>query len=373
VMVNSLTLVYLALQGKRWCLYPAGLFAGLAVTIWPAFLPVAIVLALVILFAPEKERRRPIDLVKFASPFLGMAALVWMPQYLLLAKHDLMGHHSIARIKGIAQLGWLPDFVLRFVLLGGIDPNQLWVTVLSGIGYVILICTGILGLRCLRKEEPGKKRLLKMHLLLMLGVLILVDFVLGSAYSRRVQLLFSIPLASLAVYYLIGKLKGKRKILSVGFIAWLVALACGWNLYNLKDSVRKTKHGYEIWERRATGVLRFVESNTRYGEYIFATPWTYRFVVLGNLIRGNLLAHRDGGTYYSLNPDLSKRMLDHYNSILNSYDFGLIKRTLSFYNIRYVLMLNGEESMHIGMRVLFENCVHVHRDKNFTVLKLPYY
>jgi hypothetical protein len=373
VMVNSLTLVYLAVQGKRWCLFPAGVLTGLAVTIWPAFLPVAAVLALVVFFAPGNKYRRPIDPVKFALPFLGTVAALWMPQYLLLAKHYLLGHHSIARVKGIAHLGWLPDFVSRFILLGGIDPNQLWVTVLSGIGYVILIGTGVLGFRCLRKEKPGKKRFLKMHLLLMLAVLILVDFVLGSAYSRRVQLLFSIPLASLAAYYLIGQLKRKRKILSVIPIAWLIALACGWNLYNLNDSVQKTKQGYEVWEQRATGVLRFIESNTRYGEYIFATPWTYRFVVLGNLIRGNLLAHRDGGTYYSLNPGLSERMLNDYHEILNSYNFSLTKRALSFYNIRYVLMFNGEESIHAGMRVLFENCRQVYRDENFTVLKLPYY
>jgi hypothetical protein len=369
VIVNSITLTYMALQGKRWCLYAAGLLAGLAVTIWPAFFPLAIILALVIFFVPGKEQRQPIDLLKFALPFLGMAALVWIPQYLLLARCDLLGHHSMARITQIPDLGWLPDFLSRFIFLGGIDPNHQWVTFLFAANYIILIVTGLLGFRYLRKKEPRRKRFLTMHLLLILGVLVFVDYILGPTYSRRVQLIFSILLVTLTAHYLVGQLNRKYRILSISLMVWLVMSTCGWHVYNVNASVMKTKEGYEDWKRYAAGMLQFVESHTAYGEYIFATRETYRFVVLGNLIRCNLAAHRDG-TYFSLNPGLSEKMLNDYSTIIASSDFATIRKTLKKYKIRYILTYKGEDTLHIGMKRLFENCTPVYQDDTFMVLKL---
>jgi len=164
-------------------------------------------------------------------------------------------------------------------------------------------------------------------------------------------------------------LNKKYRILSISFIVWLVVLTCGWNVYNVNRCMLVTKHGYETWEKYCPGVLQFIQSNTADAEYMFATKETYRLVFLGNLLRFNLVAYRDGN-YYSLNPDLSEKMLNHYNAILSSNDFGLMKEILNHYGIRYILIHKGEESLYAGLRRLLENCRPAYQDDVFTVLEL---
>lgn len=368
-IINSVTLICLALQGKRWCFYPAGLFAGLAVTVWPAFLPVALVLVAVIYYTPHKELRRSVGCLKFFLLFLVFPIIVWLPQYLLLSKHNLLGSEGVGLFNTIPGLTWFFGLLVKFIFFGGFEYEPQWVTALFGINYIILITIAFLGFRSFSKKDLWKKRFLVQYLILMLAVTIFVHYSFGPTYSRRVQLVFSIPLATVAAYFLVGQFNKRYRILSIFFIAWVVMLTCSWNVYNVNKLVEKSKDGYQKWEKYAAGALQFIESNTTYAEYVFATQKTYRFVVLGNLLRCNLIAHRDG-TYFSLNPDLSKKMLNHYNTIITSSDFGSIKKILKQYNIRYILIYNGEETLHTGIRQLFENCTPVYQDDKFTVLKL---
>jgi hypothetical protein len=369
MIINSATLIYLALQGKRRYLYPAGLLAGLAVTVWPAFLPVALALVVVFYYAPDKKLRRWVDCLKFSLPFLVFPIIVWLPQYLLLSKYDLLGSKSVGLFKTIPGLTWFLNLLVKFIFFGGLEYQPQWVTALFGINYIIFITLAFLGLRSFRKKDLWKKRFWGMSLILMLAVIILVHYSFGPTYSCRVQLVFSIPLITVSAYYLVGQLNKKHRILSISFIVWLVVLTCGWNVYNVNKLVQETKDGYEMWEKYCPGALQFIQSNTADADYIFATKETYRFVVLGKLLRFNLVAHRDG-TYYSLNPGLSEKMLNHYNAILSSNDFGLIKKILNHYAIRYILIHKGEEASYPGLRQLLENCRPAYQDDVFTVLEL---
>ncbi len=368
-MINSVTLIYLALQGKRWYFYPAGVLTGLAVTVWPAFLPVALVSVAVVYYTLHKELRRFVDCLKFFLSFLVFPIMVWLPQYLLLSKHNLLGSESVGLFKTIPKLTWVFDVLVKFIFFGGFEYQPQWVTALFGVNYIILITIAFLGFRSFRKRDFLKKRFLGLYLILMLAVIIFVHYNFGPTYSRRVQLVFSIPLATVAAYYLVGQLNKRYRALSISFIVWLVMLTCSWNVYNVNKWVLDAKDGYEKWENYATGALQFIESKTTYAEYIFATRRTYRFVVLGNLPLCNLVAHRDG-TYFSLNPDLSKIMLNQYNAILGSNDFAFIKNILNHYNIRYILIYNGDEKLYPGLMQLVENCTPVYQDDKFTVLIL---
>jgi 4-amino-4-deoxy-L-arabinose transferase-like glycosyltransferase len=371
VIINSVTLVYLTVQGKRWCLYPAGLVTGLAVTIWPAFLPVAMVLVLAIFFAPDKKFRRQVDPLKFILAFLVVPVMVWVPQYLLLSKHHLMGHHTIGRFKGIPEPAWFLDLISRLVLLGGFDRHQHEVTILFGTTYVILVTVAVLGFRSLRKKYLLKKRFLGLFFVSMLTALPIVHYVFSLMYSRRVQVLFSTLVAVVAAYYLVAQLNRKYRLWAAALIVWIVAFTSGWNIYMAHKYVLATKDSHDSWKKYATGVLTFMESNTTFGDYIFATQNTYRFVVIGNLVRFNLVAHREGG-YYSLNPELSEKMANHYNAILRSNDIGLTKKILGLYKIRYVLVQKGEQVIYPGLRQLFENCTLAYKDDYYAVLRCDF-
>ncbi len=368
VMVNSVTSVYGGLKGKRWCFYLTGLGTGLAVTIWPAFLLLAIVLLAVILFTPDKTLRRPGDLLKFIPAFLIFPIMVWVPQYILLSKSHLMGHSTIGQFKGIPGLFWLFDFVSRFILLGGVGWHWHGVTVLFGITYVILIGMAILGFRSLSKEELMKKRFLRLSFILMFIVLLIVHYVFSDSYSRRVQILFSIPVIILAAYHSVTQLGRKYKLGVTFLIIWVGVFTTGWNTYLAHDAVLRTKNEYEAWKKDATGALKFIQSNTDFGDYIFATKHTYRYVISGYLVRFNLLAHRSGA-YFSLNPDLSEKMLKQYNTVLGSNDFDVIMRILNYYGIRYILINRGEQDQFPGIGLLTERCTTVYVSEFYKVLR----
>jgi hypothetical protein len=196
----------------------------------------------------------------------------------------------------------------------------------------------------------------------------LIHYVFSFMYSRRVQVLFGIPLVVLAAYYLITNLNAKYRLWKVALIIWLVLFANGWNVYMGHKYVMETKERYETWKTYGTRVLEFIQSHTKPGEYIFATDNTYRFVIIGNVLRFNLQAHRSGN-YYSLNPDLAKELMDHYDDVLLSRDFDLIQRILSYYGIRYVLVRLGEQEIYPGLKQLYDKCEKDYRDENYVVLK----
>ena len=368
LVINSTTLVYLALRGKKWCLYPSGFLTGLAVTIWPAFLPVAFILTIIVFFILEKASSRFLHLLKFILPFLVLPLIVWIPQYMLLKSHHLLGHHSIGQYKGIPGLGWFLDFAVRFILLGGFAHSYKWVVALFGLIYAFLIAFAIMGFRSLGKQHMLQKRFLKLFFILMLVTLPLLHYVFTYMYSRRFQVLFSMVIVIVATFYLLTKL-GKYRILGISFMVFAAGFSGIWNFHKVHEYVLENKQSYEIVKKYTTGVLEFFESRTAFGDYIFATARTYREVIFGNIIRFNLVLHREGN-YYSLNPELSRKMLVHYNTILYSDDFSLIKKTLGYYNIRYVLIHKKEPPYYPGLKKLIENCNTVYRDEWFSILEL---
>jgi hypothetical protein len=188
-------------------------------------------------------------------------------------------------------------------------------------------------------------------------------------YSRRFQVLFSTLIVSVASFYLLAKLSSRYRILGLAFIVCAVGFSGSWNFYKAHEYVQENKKAYQIVKKYTSEVLEFFGSNTNSGDYIFATARTYRDVIFGNLIRFNLVVHREGN-YYSLNPKISEIMLSHYNAILFSDDFGLIKKTLGFYKIRYILIHKKEPPAYPGLRVLMGNCKTAYKDQWFTVLEL---
>ena len=180
-------------------------------------------------------------------------------------------------------------------------------------------------------------------------------------------MILSIIAIIVAGYYLVVRLNKKHRLWGTAFIVGVITFTNGWNLYMAHKYVPEAKYRYEIWRKYATRALQFIESNTAFGEYLFATEGTYRILIMGNLVRFNLMAHRSGN-YYSLNPDLSEKMLDHYTTILNSNDFNIIKRILDYYGIRHIVIYEGEQTTYPGLRLLYENCTVAYRDENYSVL-----
>jgi hypothetical protein len=368
VIVNSITLIYKGFQVKRWCFYLAGLLTGLAVTIWPAFLLVAFIFLVIIFFAPVKKSRHPGDLLKFALTFLILPMAVWIPQYLLLSEFHLTGTDTIGRFTGIPGPAWLFDLLYRFFLLGGFDWHQHGVTVLFGITYTVFIVLAILGYRTLDGQNLLKRRFLKWFLILMIMVLPVVNYVFFSNYTRRVQVLFNIPVIILTAYYLLEQFNKKYRILAIAFVVWAALFANGWNVYQSHSSALETKQRYESWKADATEVLQFLQSNTNFGDFIFSTKQTYRWVIAGYLVRFNLLAHRTGA-YFSLNPQLSEKMLKQYNTVLGSNDLDLIMRILHEYKIKYVIIFQGEPEQFPGLLLLLEHCAPAYASEFYAIVR----
>ncbi len=279
-----------------------------------------------------------------------------------------MGNESIGLWKGIPKPSWLFDLIIRFITLGGFDRQQQWVTVLFGITYALFIGFALLGFRAMDRRDLVKKRFLGLFSVSMLLAIPMIHYVFSFMYSRRIQLPFSILVVIVAAYYLLTQLNKKYRIWGVVFILWAAGFANGWNIHRAHQYVADTKESYETWQKHATGALRFIESHTNSGDYIFATANTYRFVIIGNILRFTLVAHRSG-SYYSLNPDLARELYDHYNDILMSNDLGFIKRVLGYYGIRYVLIREGEQTVYPGLGQLYDKCTVGYRDLNYSVLK----
>jgi hypothetical protein len=368
VIVNTVSLVYKGLQGKRWCFYLAGFLTGLAVTIWPAFLLVALILLVIIFFVPEKGSKYPGDLLKFALPFLILPLVVWIPQYLLLSEFHLTGTDTIGRFTGIPGPNWFFDLVYRFFLLGGFDWHQYGVTVLFGMTYVILLVLAILDYLSLDGQDLLRKKFLKWFLVLMILVLPVVNYAFFSNYTRRVQVLFNIPVIILAAHYLLGKFKKKYRILVVAFAVWAALFANGWNVYRAHSSLLDTRNRYQDWKTDAAGVLQFLHANTSFGDFIFSTKKTYRWVIAGYLVRFNLLAHRTGA-YFSLNPELSEKMLKQYNTVLGSSDLDLIMRIFREYKIRYVIIYQDEPEQFPGLQLLLEHCTPAYASEFYRIVR----
>lgn len=368
VIANSLTLIYKGLQGKRWCYYLSGFLAGLAVTIWPAFFLVTLIFLVIIFFAPEKGSRHPGDLLKFTLMFLILPIVVWIPQYLLLSEFHLTRTATIGQFTGIPGPAWFFDLVYRFFLLGGFDWHQHGVTVLFGITYVIFIVLAISGFRSLGVKDLLGRRFLKWYLILMILVLPVVNYVFFSNYTRRVQVLFNIPVIILAAYYLLEQFSKKYRSLVIAFVVWAALFTNGWNVYQAHRLARETQERYENWKTNATEVLQFLQSNTNFGDFIFSTKQTYRWVIAGYLVRFNLLAHRTGA-YFSLNPELSEKMLKQYNTVLGSNDLDLIMRILNEYKIRYVIIYQGEPEQFPGLLLLLERCAPAYASEFYAIVR----
>lgn len=366
-VINSITLTYLAFQGRKWCFYLAGFVTGLAITTWPAFLPVALILIAVIFYSQNNKSNSISNTLKFVLACMVLPLLIWVPQYILLSRQHLMGHGEYGLWKGIPALSWFADFVLRFFTLGGFDDKEHAVTALFGINYIVCIGLAIWGFRALEKGTLLKKFSGLFTVLILLSIPI-IHYIFSFMYSRRVQVLFSILLVISAAYYLITHFNKKHKLPGLALIVWIAVFANGWNVYTGHKYVVETRERYETWKKYATGALGFIQSHTKPGEYIFATDNMYRFIIIGNILRFNLQAHRSGN-YYSLNPDLSKKLADHYDDILLSYDFDLIKRVLGYHGIRYVLIREGEQDVYPGLKQIYDKCTTDYRDGNYTVLK----
>ena len=278
-----------------------------------------------------------------------------------------MGHGSFGLWKGIPNPGWFVNLVVRFFTLGGFDNKEHWVTIIFGFNYVLLIGLAILGFRLLKKKDYSRK-FFGLFLFLVLISIPIIHYIFSFMYSRRVQVIFSILLVTLAAYYLIKHLNRKYRLWGLALVIWVAVFANGWNVYMAHKYVMETKERYGTWEKYATGALRFIESNTRSGDFIFATENTYRFVVIGNILRFTLEAHRSGN-YYSLNPELAKELADRYDDILLSSDLDLIKRVLGYYRIRYILIREGEQEIYPGLKQLCNNCTADYRDENYAVWK----
>ena len=125
---------------------------------------------------------------------------------------------------------------------------------------------------------------------------------------------------------------------------------------------------YDYWEKYSKSAEQFIESHTAFGEYIFAEEETYRFVIMGNIIRFNLVAHRQGA-YYSLNPSLSGKLLSDYIFVLYSDNFDLIKIVLQYYRIKYVLIYEGEPDQYPGLTQILMYCTTVFRNEYYTILR----
>ncbi|HEX7402308.1 MAG TPA: hypothetical protein VF369_09030, partial [candidate division Zixibacteria bacterium] len=188
-MVNSITLTYLALQGRKWCFYPAGLVTGLAITTWPDFLPVAVILIAVIFYSQNNRTKSISNPLKFALACLVLPLLIWVPQYILLSRQHLMGHGGFGLWKGIPSLSWFADFVLRFFTLGGFNNKEHWVTALFGINYIVCMGLAIWGFRSLGKSALLKK-FLGLFIVLFLLCIPVIHYIFSFMYSRRVQVLF---------------------------------------------------------------------------------------------------------------------------------------------------------------------------------------
>jgi hypothetical protein len=278
-----------------------------------------------------------------------------------------MGSGNFGFWKGIPNLGWFADLVFRFFTLGGFDNKEHWVTALFGFNYVLLIGLSILGFRLLNKKDYSRKFFGSFLSLVLISILI-IHYIFSFMYSRRVQVISSILIVILAAYYLITHFNRKYRLWDYAFLVWVILFSNGWNVYMAHKYVMETKERYETWEKYATGALRFIQSNTRSGDFIFTTENTYRFVIIGNVLRFTLEAHRSGN-YYSLNPDLAKDLADRYDDILLSSDLDLIKKVLDYYRIRYVLIREGEQEVYPGLKQLYDNCPAVYRDDNYAVLK----
>ncbi len=297
------------------------------------------------------RRRRAIEMI-------GVFFLMLMPffyQAYVVGKAGMAATSTFAFWRGLPGRDWFQKLAIS--LLAPVDGNLTNWQIIPSLALVVL---GIIGLRRFRPRLAYPA---------IAGVAYLFTaYHFSFAYASRILFFPTLILVASAVQWLRAGVS-RRALVTVS-LALFIMVGYGDHLIRSFSHYREQIPGFATYFKAGPGLWANLGKYAKPDDCVLATDFAYRMFILPNIPVHGLLAYRSG-EYFQLGADLSKRMYEAYNQLMECTDIETIERICAQYNIRAAVASEIKELELPVFRTLTDHWPIVYRDVYFRIYQRP--
>jgi hypothetical protein len=323
---------------------------GLAFLISPVYV-FAIGFTLVYELIVRKDFRRvgwfiPVFLVVII-PFFIQAYSIYGP--------GLAGSSTFALWRGLPDLAWLKGFFSY--LVSPLDGNPLDWHVLFALSAATL---GIFGYRHHEDRFP--------YIYVAALAFLFTAYHFNFTYASRILFFVTLFLAGFAVEYL-QKIITTRRLATLALVL-LVMMGAADHYWRYLSLYQQQKKGFEYYVNSSAGLKANLGKYLDPRAHLLVTGITYRTMIMPLFAVHGLLAYKTG-EYFQLNPEISRRMLEDYQQLMNSSDAAVIDQICKTYNMTTAVAGEASEMNLPVFQTIAKNWTLVFRDAYFRIYVKP--
>jgi len=297
------------------------------------------------------RRRRAIEMI-------GVFLLMLMPffyQAYVVSQAGLAATSTFAVWRGWPDGGWFKNLALS--LLAPVDGSLTNWQIIPSLALAVL---GIIGLRRIRPRLA--------YPVITAIAYLFTAYHFSFAYASRILFFLILILAASAVQWL-RAVVSRRELVTVS-LALFIMVGYGDHLVRTISLYREQSPGFSTYFKAGPGLWANLSKYAKPDDCVLATDFAYRMFILPNIPVHGLLAYRSG-EYFQLGADLSKRMYEAYNRLMESTDIDTIERICAQYNIRAAVASEIKELELPVFRTLTDHWPVVYRDVYFRIYLRP--
>jgi len=320
---------------------------GLAFIISPVY-----IFLLGLIFIRDFVRyRSPKRLVVMISTFL-LAIIPFIIQMYTVYGRGRYYTTTFALWRGLPGIDWWKAVVHDFLSPGG----QTIVSLATAI-YVLILILGI--------WYAIRRKRVFWFLPLSIIAYIFTYYHFSSQYAIRIQLFFSIFWVAMVVHDIIPNKKERYiEIMALLFIV-------GYSIYNhygvALDAYHRWSAGEELYRQIGSRLWNNLDKYLDDNEFIFCTKDTYfRFIMTQKPIHA--LGAYKTMDYYQLDSLVSDTLESDYRTLINSWDYNIIKGLAAKYNVRTAIASSRDYGLPL-FQTLSKYWKPVYRDEFFTIYR----
>ena len=353
----------------------SGLLFGFSTVLWPNYLFLLAAMFIVFAISEWRTEKLAAKLAKTAGFYL-IPLVYLIVQAVIVAKEGLLGSERVRLFHGVPRPKWWLELVYRFFTLGEDWKFSNKTTLLFTAVYILLFLTACYSLfyKVAYGEPITRRRTVKRFLIILaigiFGGMFVLNYVFDPSYTRRAAIFLNIIVAGLSANFLIMLISSRSFTRFVGYliIAFLVIMSVGYNTYKFQKIAAQAQAAYINYMRFNRPVVDAISSLTNKDTRIFSTKEIFRMVIMANIPRYGLVAHRDNNYFY-LNSELSAKISRDYDNILSTTDKNTLDSILKKYSIEYCLLSKADIMKYPGLMVMSHSYRELYEDRFFIILK----